>query len=157
MDLEFLLKRYDQQLDRRDKLTTAVNFPTTIAVLLGSVVATMAKSLSHQLPPFTIGFFVFAVGSTVTLAASLFFLSRVYHGQKYTFLPRLRELEEVRDVDLEFQLAFREAIIAATDENTESNDTRQAYLDRANIMLLVSVVLAGSCGVFHVLDQIFKK
>jgi hypothetical protein len=159
MDRDFLLKRYDNQLERRDKLTAAVNFPTTSAIFLGSVLVTMAKALSHDTEPLTIGFFGFALGATAAIGTSLFYLSRVYHGQRYNFIPRLQELEEVleRTDPQSFDEALREAMIESTDENTESNDTRQAYLDRANVMLLVSVSLTGCTGVLYALDQIFKK
>jgi len=93
-------------------------------------------------------------------AASLWFLSRAYHGSTYEFLPRLTELEEFRQdraASTDFEELFRSGIIDAADTNAVTNDARQAYLDRGNVFLLVAVVLGAVCGGFFVADQVLKR
>jgi hypothetical protein len=58
MDVNFLMGRYDGELKRKDQITSAVSFPVTILTFLGSVIVTMAKGLSLQTPPVTIGYFM---------------------------------------------------------------------------------------------------
>lgn len=160
MDLGFLMGRYDGELKRKDQITGAVSFPVTILTLLGSVVVTMAKGLSLDTPPVTIGYFISLATWAGVTSASLWFLSRAYHGSTYEFLPRLMELEEFQqdgEIKRDFDALFRRAIIDATDTNAVTNDVRQAYLDRGNVFLLVAVVLGASCGGFYVADQILKR
>jgi hypothetical protein len=93
-------------------------------------------------------------------SASLWYLSRAYHGSVYDFLPRLTELEEFREdgtMSPEFDELLRHGIIAATDTNAVTNDVRQAYLDRGNVFLLVAVAIGAVCGGFYVADQILKR
>jgi hypothetical protein len=48
MDVSFLMSRYDAEVKRKDQITSAVSVPVTILTFLGSVIATMAKSLSLE-------------------------------------------------------------------------------------------------------------
>jgi len=160
MDQAFLMGRYDAELKRKDQITGAVSFPVTILTLLGSLIATMAKNLSLQTLPVTIGYSIGATTWVAFTSASLWFLSRAYHGSVYDYLPRLTELEEFRDdasTSSEFDTAFRKAIIEATDTNAVTNDARQAYLDRGNVFLLVAVVIGAACGGLYVTDQVFRR
>ena len=160
MDVNFLMGRYDGELKRKDQITSAVSFPVTILTFLGSVVVTMAKGLSLETPPVTIGYFMATATWVGFTSRSLWLLSRAYHGSTYEYLPRLTEIEEFRGdgtISPEFDELFRRGIIDATDTNAVTNDVRQAYLDRGNVFLLVAVVIGAMCGGFYVADQILKR
>lgn len=170
MDLDFLIKRYEWELDRKDKITGGVSFPVTVLIALGGVLVTMAKGLSLQTRPVSIGYFV-ALGFAVwTTGACMRRLSQAYRGETYGYLPNLYELEQFRRHLLdhgaagqeatgedEFTNQLRERIIEVTDLNTAANDTRQAALDRANVLLILAVIETAACGVFYVIDQILKR
>ena len=102
----------------------------------------------------------------VVASNCLYCLTRTYHGSTYHYLPRLNELENAfADAidqnpsagEQEFDGIFRERIIDATDDNARANDTRQAYLDRANFRLILFVIATAFCGVLYVLDQIAQR
>jgi len=45
MDRQFLLDRYKWELDRKDRLTAAVNFPMTMLILVSGLLGTMLPRL----------------------------------------------------------------------------------------------------------------
>jgi len=96
--------------------------------------------------------------SGALIAFALWNFSWAYHGQKYEFLPQLHEFALIVDEweDNQFEERLKQAIIEAADSNTEANDTRQTYLERGNLFMLVSVVAATVCGGIYVVDQILK-
>ena len=53
-----------------------------------------------------------------------------------------------------FKHEFERRMIEATDANAETNDSRTAYIDRANQTLVAVLIAAAVCGGIYVLDQI---
>lgn len=157
MNFQFLTDRYKWELDRKDKISSAVNFPVTILALVAGLLGTLFSKL-QLVPPrimlLSVLLFLIAVGLGFK---SAFEFMRAYHGTSYSYLPLLRDLETMRlqleaqedpddEPDREFTLKLGERIIEATDGNTASNDRRQAFLERGNIALIWMIVFTGSCG-----------
>ena len=166
MDLDFLLDRYKWELERREKLTAAVAFPTTILVFLGGLLAAMARGFTYERDWQTACLSAGLLVALVVASNCLYCLTRAYHGSTYHYLPRLNELENAfvdaidqnpSDGEQEFDGIFRERIIDATDDNARASDTWQAYLDRANFRLILFVIATAFCGVLYVLDQIAQR
>jgi hypothetical protein len=165
-DIEPLLRRYDLELDRRDKLTSALSFPVGVLSGLGGLLAAMARSFTYREPLLTVIFSVLLVAAVVAVAVALIFFGNAYHGETYELLPTLGELgaarrnyseyyednEKAAYQDFEDNLRFR--IIEATDRNANSNDRRQGYLHRANITLFIVLVLTALTGIPYVSDQV---
>ena len=165
------MDRYKSELDRKDKISAAVSFPVTVLIFLGGVIVTMARGLSHETEALTVAYVVGLIFWVVLAGCTLWLLSKAYSGQEYGYLPKLDDLENSRvlfereeqengpegDAGAAFESDLRELIIEVTDVNRQANDMRQAYLDRANILLLVVVVMDACCGGIYVWDQILKR
>lgn len=50
MDLQFLLDRYKWELDRKDKISAAVNFPVTMLILVSGLLGTLLPKLQVVSP-----------------------------------------------------------------------------------------------------------
>jgi hypothetical protein len=161
LDRQFLIARYDRELDRKDKLTAAVGLPFTILAGLGGVLVTVAKGFTYKQDFFSIVFWVPLVADTVFVSLCLYWLARNYGGSKYSYLPRLQELEDTRSAMEEegevtdlFEEALRSSIISATDENAKTDDTRSAFMDRANQMLVLVLIATAFAAVLYAIDQV---
>ncbi|MBI3491517.1 MAG: hypothetical protein HY047_07030 [Acidobacteria bacterium] len=170
MDLQFLLDRYKWELDRREKISAAVNFPVTILILVFSLLGALLPKLQLVAPQVVlpvVGLFFLAGGCGVV---SLWHFIRSYQGSKYSYLPLLADLETTQeewrafyqeahadgaDEDF-FAHEFRRHIIDAADRNTGSNDRRQAFLERGNIALVWMFVATALCAAGTYLSVIFK-
>src|SRR5262245_24347073 len=98
----------------------------------------MVRSFVSQVSWITASFAVLLVLDAVAFLTCLIYLARAYHQQEYTFLPRLKELQEWEDAFVgvfgfeeatekaasAFEGHLGERIIEAADRNTESNDYR---------------------------------
>lgn len=160
MDFSFLVSRYDRELDRKDKLTAAVGLPVTILAALGGIIVAIARGFSYSEPWRIVAFMAVLAVDFASIGWSLYWLTRNYGGSEYVFIPKLEELEKTR-VDLEhgepshqFMDALRESIILAADANAQTNDTRSAFMDRANQTLVVLLVATAATGVLYVVDQL---
>lgn len=165
-DIDPLLKRYDLELDRRDKLTSALSFPVGVLSGLGGLLAVMARSFTYREPLLTVVFSVLIVAAVIAFVLALVFFGNAYHGETYELLPSLGELgnarrhyseyyeddEKAAYQDFEENLRFR--IIEAADRNANSNDRRQGYLHRANITLFIVLVVTALTGIPYVSDQV---
>ena len=82
MDIEFAQKRYDQELERKDKLTDALAFPAgVLTVFVGANVA-MAQSFSYTSPPLVIVFLVCIVATAIAFYGCAYRLWRAYHARR---------------------------------------------------------------------------
>jgi hypothetical protein len=163
MDFNFLVSRYDRELDRKDKLTAGVALPVSALAALGGLVVAIARGFSYQEGWLLLGFMVGLLGHMISTGFCLFWLARNYAGTTYEYLPRLDELEgfrhyveEVGETPDVVEVHLRGAIIKATDANAAANDTRTAFIDRANQTLVAVLVTAAVCGGLYVIDQILK-
>lgn len=161
MELNFLVSRYDRELDRKDKLTGAVALPVSILAALGGAVAAMARGFSYQPGGLRIAFGIALSVYVAATSVCLFWLARNYWGSDYDFLPQLRRLEDYRKLLLkeewppeEFADDLREAIITFTDTNAAVNEDRAAFIDRANQTLIAVLVAAAFCGGLYVYNQL---
>jgi len=167
MDLQFVISRYDRELDRKETLTAAVGLPVTILAVLGGLVVAMAQSFSYEAYGLTLTFGIGLSCDVGATAVCLYSLARNYAGSTYQYLGRLHELDVYRGIIVatgttptdgraDFDAEFRERIIEATDMNATANDARMAYIDRANQTLIAVLVATAFCGGIYVLDQILK-
>ena len=155
MDLEFLTGRYDRELDRKDQLTSAVNFPVTILVLLGSALVAMTQGMDFDGSPISVAFIMALLFTAVFVVASLYNLAYAYMGEDYEVLAKLDDIENAEGElnPEEFDDALRTSIIDATDSNAEMNQTRQAFLGWGNQFMLMAVGFTAITGVFYVFAQ----
>jgi hypothetical protein len=170
LDFEFLKDRYDFELDRKDKLTDALNLPVGILGGLGSLLALMARSFSYQDSVLTWAFAPFLVAAILAFVACLVQLGRTYHRQTYVYLPLLETLVQWEDENREF-LGYvertggtsneaglpsyvRMRIIEAADRNTGSNDERSSLLYWARVWLFAVLMLTAFAGIPYVADQV---
>lgn len=172
MDFAFLKQRYDFELDRKEKLTTAVAWPVGTLTALGGLMVAMSRTFTWESEWNSVFF-----AACLFLHASAFMVALVhfagaYHGQQYEYLPRLGELDtgeaEIRDFYLggggteaeaadEFMSQLRNRIIKAADRNARSNDRRTAFMHRANVALFCVLVFTANAGLSYVVDQARKN
>jgi hypothetical protein len=161
VDLEFLMKRYQWELERKDKLTSAVSIPVTILAALGGLDVAMTRSFKFSAESLSALFLIALIADAVTASFCLFWLGRNYAGSAYVYLPPLQEIEEDRvrleeDKDMPpeaFEAVLRHNIISTTDTNAETNDARSAFMDRSNQALVGVMVASAATAVIYVLSQ----
>ena len=169
MNFEFLKDRYDFELDRKDKLTSALALPVAVLTFLGGVGTAMLRSFSYRDQTLTLIFLVAMTGGFIAFTLSLVFLARAYLAQTYVYLPLLQDLdkaeEEFREfnayvqgtggeVEETFGSDLRQRIIKAADANTLSNDRRSKWMHWSRVSLFVVVGLAYVAGIAYVADQV---
>lgn len=142
MDFEFLKNRYDFELERKDKITTAIGLPFAILTAVGTLTVAMARNFAYQANPW-LSVPLPRCSDVCALAlfiASIYCLSRAYRDDTYTYLPKLAELDSARAEwrafyrnarpgradDDAFTRELRQHIIEAADYNTTTNDIRTA-------------------------------
>ena len=138
---------------------------------LGGLIAAMARSFDYRGLVLAIPFWVALGLVAVAFVASLVYLARAYHRQKYMYLPRLKDLEEWEeefrefnryveatggDVEETFPARLRERIIEAADRNTDNNEYRSGLLHRARLALFAVLICTTAAGVAYVLDQVVR-
>ena len=170
MDLQFLLDRYKWELDRKDRISAAVNFPVTLLILVSGLLGTLLPRLQLTAPHVVVPVVVLFLAAIGFGIASLVSFIHAYQGSLYTYLPLLADLESAQqewrafyeeanahgaEEDF-FVHEFRRRIIDAADRNTGTNDRRQAYLDRGNIWLIRMFVLTATSGALSFLSVMFK-
>lgn len=170
LDFDFLKNRYDLELQRKDKLTDALNLPVGVLGVFGSVLAVMVRSFAFHRNVITVVFVVFLVLSVASFFACLIQLGRAYHRQKYKYLPLLHELEEKLEEWRAFYLdahhagaeedffnhELRQHIIEAADRNTVNNDERSRLLYWARVWLFVLLGSTTAAGIPYLVSQVMK-
>ena len=166
MDQQFLMDRYKWELDRKDKISAAVNFPITILILVFSLLGTLLPKLNLVAPRAVLIVVPLLFTAGACGLVSLWWFTRSYQGSRYTYLPLLADLEaaqeewrafyrdahvDVADSDF-FSQEFRRSIIKAAGANTMTNDRRQAFLERGNIALVWMFVATAACAAFAFLS-----
>jgi hypothetical protein len=166
-DSVFLKTRYDYELDRRDKLTTALAMPVGLLTVFGGSMTAMARSFTYQDQRLTIAFLVFLVLGVCAFFGCAWRLWHAYSRQTYEYLPLLSEL---REAQREWRLFFEEAhapgadeafgeefdtrIIKAADENTRLNDNRAGWIHQSRQWLLAVFCFTALAGIPYVADQV---
>jgi hypothetical protein len=164
-DFDFLKDRYDFELQRKEQLNVSLNLPVGILGGLGSLLALMARSFTYQDRVLTWIFVALVVAGIATFCGCLVQLARMYHRQKYMYLPLLGEFEKSRDDFLEFSKVMaggeaevleafesnlRRRIIEAADRNTANHDDRSSLMYWARVWLFVTLCLTALAGIPYV-------
>ena len=171
MDLQFLLDRYKWELDRKDKISMAVNFPVTMLILITGLLGALLPKLQLVAPRVVLVAAALFLAAGICGIVSLFWFVHAYRGSTYMYLPLLSALDGAReewrqfyeyakadraDEDF-FEHEFRGRIIEAADTNTRANDRRQGFLDRGNIALVWMLIATALCGAIAFLSVLFKS
>ena len=97
MKVEFLKERYDFELQRREQLTSALTLPVGVLSGLGGLMIAMVRSFGAKHLWLTVPFFASFGVDVAAFFICLVFLALAYHGQKYKYLPLLKELQDWED------------------------------------------------------------
>ena len=162
MDVPFLMDRYKWELDRRDKISSSANFPTTILIVLAGALGTLIQVSTNLKSVFFWWLFVpIVIAGVIGAIAGYQFMQAYFDGSEYKVLPPLIELELMRvqladqeeqddTPEEEFTRGLRSRIIDATDVNAASNDRRQARFEKGVKWLKYTVCATACCAVLSV-------
>ena len=170
MKVEFLKERYDFELQRREQLTSALTLPVGVLSGLGGLMIAMVRSFGAKHLWLTVPFFASFGVDVAAFFICLVFLALAYHGQKYKYLPLLKELQDWEDdymalnsydvalgkADNAFERHIAERIIDAADRNTENNDGRSNRLHQARLALFGVLILTTVAGVLYIVNQLVR-
>jgi hypothetical protein len=170
LKLEFLKERYDFELQRREQLTSALTLPVGVLSGLGGLMIAMVRSFTAKRLWLAVPFYVGFALDVVAFFVCLFYVARAYHGQKYKYLPLLKELQDWEDdyiglnsydaamgkMEQAFEKHLGERIIDAADRNTENNEWRSYRLHRARLSLFMVLIFTTVAGVLYVLSQLVR-
>jgi len=171
LDFQFLKDRYDYELDRKDRISAAVNFPVTMLILVTGLLGAIYPKLQFTAPRVVIPVVLLFLAAGGWGTRSLYWFICAYRGSQYTYLPLLADLESAREEWRQFYddahadgagrdfftHEFRQRMIEAADSNTQTNDRRQAFLDRGNIALVWMFGLTAACAALSFLSVMFSS
>lgn len=155
---KFYEKLYFHEIDMREHLTSRLQIPLAILVVLIGFLAYMLKNLSYETwtLPFSL-FVAFYVLSIIFTLLALIFLVKSWIGFEYSFLPSAKETEGYRNDLIETYKGFEESsqlvdkylgrylydyFVDCSSINTANNDKRSMNLHYSRICIISAVLLA---------------
>jgi len=161
-------KLYDDELDRWDRLRSAVGTPIVLLTLLGGVLGTMRQSIISD-DSLLWRVFLFAFTSAIcSFVGGVYFLIRSYHGQSYEVMGTALKLKEYRDsltdwytkyggdaaeADKEFTANLDADLARKTDHNAAVNAVKSAFLFRATTAIIYCGIFTALAFLSHVVLQ----
>lgn len=154
--LGFYKEMYYFELQRRDRLASALTLPIGIVVIIvGGLLYYVPRLPPLSADPWIMAFFVtFGLGVLSTITA-VYFLARSAWNHAYGYIPTPSEIEAYRQalvqyyrenpgvapgVDTDFESFLSSQFLSHTERNTLSNDRRSAYLHRGLCGILLAII-----------------
>lgn len=158
--LDLYREQYYFELERKDRLTSRLSFPSGIVTVLAGALGYFL-TLSEQAPPGFVGvlFAYMVTAMAMALASTVFCLMMAYRDHRYGYLPNAQEVEkywnalaqhykETTDGAKTSEERFSEALVTwycqAHARTAESNKVRTHWRTMANRSLLLTIVLASA-------------
>ena len=98
MDFDFIKDQYSFELERKNQLSIALNLPTGVLIVLGSLLGFFAKEFPYDLSPvITIIFFLILGIAMILFFIAVCYLIQSFFGYKYSFIPTPGRLKDYYD------------------------------------------------------------
>ena len=144
---DYFKDQYFYELSRRDRMTGELNFPFTLLVILGGVIAAFSTQLE---PPFTgldwlvFGCFVSGIILLALIGGILWFTWTVYAYRYPAYSDQIQQFWNENNRDELDRLILDEYVKSSTN-NAQINDKRSKWVFRAKQLLLVlgAIVFIG--------------
>jgi hypothetical protein len=161
MKLDLLKEHYFYELNRKQYLEGALALPVAVFTALGGLAFTMAQSYAYSSSWLTKVFLSALVGLLGSLLAAFYYVWRTSHRFTYELIASSKDLldhyEKVKEyllsihepeakVDAYFEDKLKQRYADATAKNKLNNDSKAAYLYRANLSLLAATLFTGCCA-----------
>ena len=95
-DFDFLKSRYDNELKRKEQITTALTLPVSVLFILGALMIAMAQSFSYMDGFLTCLFLIFLGLAAFAFLICVVYVGRTYYPRPYMYLPHLGDLHKTR-------------------------------------------------------------
>ncbi len=152
---EIYKEHYFFEINRKHQITGQLGIPIGVLTILGGAIAFFVKSVQYN---FDIKCLILAgtiLISIFFLVRTIYCLIRSYYGYLYRYVPTPQEIEEYRkelsayyeseatpegDVNKEIEDYLLERYAICTHANTINNDSKSAYLHKANKYLIFTLI-----------------
>lgn len=156
MHIEFYRSQYDFEFDQRTHLGSSVNIPVTAATFLFGGLAALSMRFDFTCELSTFFFSAAAVGASISLVMTIYFIFRSLLGYEYEKLPapsalrshhqslidwHLQHNSTREAAEVDFQEYLSSKLSQAAERNSENNINRGSYIYMATFSIAVSVVL----------------
>ena len=95
-DFDFLKSRYDDELERKEQITTALTLPVSVLFVLGTLMIAMEQSFSYMDDFLTCLFLIFLGLTAFAFLICVVYVGRTYYSRPYMYLPHLGDLHKTR-------------------------------------------------------------
>ncbi len=156
---ELYEKLYFHEVESRDKINSRLQIPLTLIVTIVGATAFLLQNYPYEefhLATWHAMFAFFMLASLIALGFAIFFFSRSWWNNAYTFLPvaadtiayektlqeTYGEFAEKNELVAKYLEAYiTNAYVEYSSENAKVNDVRSAYIHRANASIILTAVL----------------
>jgi hypothetical protein len=182
VEFEFVQKRYEDELARKEKIRDGIAVPISALIVLGSLIATMARGFSYLSSALTIEFLAGVFVAMIFVAVCLYNFFNAFQSQPYreigplegfrkteadlvAYYSRLAdfyrqtgdasaaEKAEQANIDEKFKSLAVAQMISFTDLNQLSNLAKMKYLERGTDFLWLLVLCTMAIACPYVIDQ----
>lgn len=174
MDLrDFYKEHYALEVARRHELTGALTLPLGVLSLLVGGLVVIAKEIHAPLDGWKIFQLIALTASFIAVATTTYFLIRSYFNYAYGYVPTPKEIRDYREKLVAYYVSMRLSNDAASKKadketleyidteyathahrNIQNNDTKSAYLHKANGALILSMIFTVAAGLPHLAGSI---
>lgn len=163
MNLQEIYKEhYFFEINRKHQLTSQLGIPIGVLTILGGAIAFFVKSVQYA---YDMKFLLLGAAVLISiffLGRTIYYLIRSYYGFTYRYIPTPQEIEGYKqelsvyyeteralecDADKEVKEFLSERYAICTHENTINNDSKSAYLHKANTSLIFTLIFVMLCSV----------
>lgn len=165
-------KFYDDEMQQRDQLRSAVATPISLISLLGALLGAMSHAFHFDADLASALFTSLVGGACCFLACAVYFVVQAYHGHVYRRIPFPLAIRTYTDqlvkwhaavggqpavAEAEVALWLEEEYAQAADKNAKINRDKWDYLFLANRRIIYSAILIAVASVPYLINQIAEQ
>nr|VFJ93812.1 MAG: hypothetical protein BECKLFY1418B_GA0070995_10508 [Candidatus Kentron sp. LFY] len=164
MNRKIYQDQYDFELNQRNHLTSSVNVPIMVVIVVGGVVSSMVLNVPYALNASSIVFSLASIICAIFLLISICLLFGSSIGYKYMKLPPPSELDRYyeellqwhknngteTDARNDFDDYLYERLGESVEVNSNNNINRGNFLHMATIMIAVATLFLAISGAIYV-------
>lgn len=170
MNNDYFKEHYFFEINRKHQITSSLVIPIGILTVLVSIIGYYFQKFKFESGIITVIFIIMMVPTIYYLFITVYFLFRSYYNQTYRYVPTPLKMKEYyvvlekyykeynidRDVNSDIQEIINNHYAEATDDNAYRNDSKSAYMHKANTSLIFALIFTMVCFVPYFINH-FKN
>jgi len=160
--LDHFKEHYFFEISRKHQLTNSLSIPIGVLVVLGGAISFFIHQIDYSSEPVIFLFYLLIAVSLFFFLRTMYFLVRSYHNFKYRYIPSSDEAlsyyNELKgyyskhsitpdNSTSDFEDFLIERYSKCANDNTWSNDSKTAFLHKANNSLITTLICVAICSI----------